>query len=121
MIPDVAGAAAAIVTRLAAAGVRASIDERDLNPPCVWVAPPSITWRFGQATWTADWLLTAVVPDTGRATSTQALAVLLDEVQAAMGWAAVTARPVSLTVPGAGPPLPGYEMGFSQRIRETTG
>jgi len=121
MIPDVDAAAAAIVARLVAAGVRASIDERDLNPPAVWVAPPTMSWRFGKGTWDAEWLLTAVVPDGGRATSTAALAALVVQVQQAMGWGGVTARPVSLLVPGAGGvPLPGYEMSFTQRIREQT-
>jgi hypothetical protein len=120
MIPDVDAAAAAIVARLAAAGVRASIDERDLNPPCVWVGPPTMSWRFKRGTWDAEWLLTAVVPDTGRGTSTAALAALVVKVQDAMGWAGVTARPVSLLVPGTGGvPLPGYEMSFTQRIQET--
>lgn len=119
MTPDVAAASAAIVARLAAAGIRASIDERDLNPPCVWVAPPTMSWRFARGTWDAEWLLTAVVPDTGRNVSTPALAALVVQVQDAMGWAGVTARPVALLVPGTGgTPLPGYEMSFTQRIKE---
>lgn len=121
MIPDLDAAAAALVAQLSAAGVRATVDERDLNPPCVWVGPPTLSWRFGKGTWDAGWTLTAVVPDTGRAYNTNALAALLVRVQDALGGLPITARPVSLLVPSSGgTPLPGYEMTFSQRIKETT-
>jgi hypothetical protein len=120
MIPDLDAAAAAIVAQLAAGGVRATVDERDLNPPCVWVGPPTLAWRFGRATWDAGWTLTAVVADTGRGYSNNALAALVVQTQDALGWAATQARPVSLIVPGTGgTPMPGYEMTFTQRIRET--
>lgn len=120
-IPDLDAAAAAIVAQLAAAGIRATVDERDLNPPCVWVGPPTLSWRFGKGTWDAGWVLTAVVPDTGRGYSNNALAALVVRVQDAMGWLAQNARPVALIVPGTGgTPMPGYEMTFTQRIKETT-
>ena len=121
MIPDLDAAAAAIVARLTAGGVRATVDERDLNPPCVWVGPPTIAWRFGRDTWDAGWTLTAVVADTGRGYSNNTLAALVVQVQTAMGGQGVQARPVSLIVPGTGgTPMPGYEMTFTQRIKETT-
>ena len=43
---NVADAVQGIVDRLLAVGIRATLDERDLNPPCVYVAPPA-----GTSTW----------------------------------------------------------------------
>lgn len=112
---DINAAADAVVTRLRAGGVRATIDERDINPPAVWVKPPVVNWRFGKG-WSAQWTLQAVVPDTGRNVALAALGELVEAVQTAMGWAAVTAMPIALVIPGGSAPLPGYEMTFSERI-----
>jgi hypothetical protein len=108
-------AAAVIVNTLQAAGLRATVDERDINPPCVYVRPPLLHFRFGKG-WNAEWVLTAVVADNGGTYALAALGGLVAAVQDAMGWLAVTARPVSLTVPGGAAPFPAYEMTFTQRI-----
>lgn len=109
-------AAAAIVDQLRAGGVRATVDERDLNPPCVWVKPPAVTFRFGKGYWDAAWTLQAVVPDSGRDIALGNLGSLLEQVQDALGNVAVTAVPISLLVPGGSAPYPGYELTYSQRI-----
>lgn len=112
---DLASAANVIVEKIRAGGIRATVDERDINPPAVWVGPPTMHFRFGKG-WTADWTITAVVADTGRAYSLAALGTLVAQVQDSMGWLAVTARPVALQIPGGAAPLPAYEMTFSERI-----
>lgn len=108
-------AAAAVVAKLKAGGVRATVDERSLNPPCVWVKPPNLAFRFGKG-WTAAWTLQAVVPDTGRDVALGALGRLVEQVQDAMGWTVAAALPISLLIPGGAAPLPGYEMTFNERI-----
>jgi hypothetical protein len=115
MALDLAAAADAVVTRLTAAGIRATVDERNLNPPAVWIKPPAITYRYGKG-WAAVWTLQAVVPDTGRNIAMAALGELVDAVTAAMSWAVVTAAPIALIIPGGAAPLPGYEMTFNERI-----
>lgn len=105
-------AAQVIVDRLKSQGIRATTDERDINPPCVYVRPPGLAFRFGKG-WDAQWAVVAVVPDNGHALA--ALGPLVDEVQSALGI--VTARPVSLQVPGGAAPFPGYEMLFTERIK----
>ena len=112
---DASAAAAAIVARLKAAGLRATVDERDINPPAVWVKPPTLVFRFGKG-WSAAWTLQAVVPDTGRNNALAALGALIEKVQTAMDWAVVTATPIALIIPGGAAPLPGYEMTFNERI-----
>lgn len=109
-------AAALIVAQLTGGGIRATIDERDINPPAVWVKPPILSFRFGKG-WSGDWTLTAVVPDTGRDVALGALGRLVTSVQETMNWAVVTARPISLIIPGTGgAPLPAYELTFNERI-----
>ncbi|MET0996217.1 MAG: hypothetical protein ABWY20_20015 [Mycobacterium sp.] len=108
-------AAGVIVDRLRAAGIRATLDERDINPPAVWIKPPTLTFRFGKG-WTATWTVQAVVPDTGRNVALAALGTLVEAVQAALGGAAQTALPIALLIPGGAAPLPGYELTFNERI-----
>lgn len=115
---DLQGAAQAVVDRLMAAGVQATVDERDLNPPAVLVTVPLLSYRFGKESWTAQFTLAAVVPNSGRATALGGLSVLLDQVAAAMGAAPVTARAIDLLVPDQGAPLPGYELIYNSRIGE---
>src|SRR6478609_8238121 len=76
---DLQGAAQAVVDRLMAAGVQATVDERDLNPPAVLVTVPLLSYRFGKESWTAQFTLAAVVPNSGRATALGGLSVLLDQ------------------------------------------
>lgn len=113
---DLAQAAQAIVDRLTDAGVRASVDERDLNPPAVFVGPPVLSWRFGKGSTDATWTLVAVVPNTGRNIALTNLGALVTSTAAALGLAIVTARPMDLSVPDQAAPLPGYALEFTQRI-----
>lgn len=106
-------AAQVIVERLKAAGIRATLDERDINPPCVYVRPPGLTFRFGKG-WDAQWAVVCVVPDNGAAYALAALGSLVADVSMELGT--VAARPVSLQVPGGAAPFPGYEMTFTERI-----
>lgn len=113
---DIDAAAGAIVADLRAAGIRATVDERELNPPAVFVAPPALTYRFGKGGWDASWTLSAVVPDNGRRPALAALGDLVTDVQAALSGRVVAGRPVDLFVPGGAAPLPAYELTFTERI-----
>jgi len=98
---DIAAATQAVVDELVAAGVRATRDGRDLNPPGVQVRPPTIHYRFGRDA-TADWEAWAVVPDTGVGPSLTALSKLLDAVGKALGGRPVQARPDNVTLADGG-------------------
>lgn len=113
---DLDAAVAAIVDRLKAAGVRACTDERDLNPPAVWVGPPILAFRFGKGFYDAEYHLFAAVPNTGRDTANKNLGALITAVQDALAGAVVTGRPIDLTVPDAAVPLPAYDLTFTARI-----
>lgn len=72
---------AEVVDKLTAAGLRATADERDLNPPGVYVSARSIAFDR-LAGYTTQFHLYAVVPNTGRRPSLAALGPLADQVRA---------------------------------------
>jgi hypothetical protein len=116
---DLAAAVGDVVAVLTAAGIRATADERDLNPPAVYVAPPGITFRFRHGDVTADWQVVCAVPNSGRDAALRNLGQLVtataDALAAATG-AAVAATPMDLTVPELSAPLPAYRLTWSARI-----
>lgn len=114
---SVTAAMTAITDRLNAAGIRAVVDERDVNPPCALLRPPALAYRFNKGGWTASWSLWAIVPDGGRRTATEALDVLMGDIQTALGGAVVTALPINVTGIDGQPALPGYDMSWQDTIR----
>jgi hypothetical protein len=112
---DLDTAAAAVVDRLTAGGVRATLDGRNANPPCVLVRPPALTFRFGKGTWDAEWEAWAMVPATGQTGDLAALGRLVTAAQAALGGQVVTARPdEAQTADGATVPM--YRLTWTARI-----
>ena len=101
--PGPAGIAAvqnAVVSRLLAADIRAVTDTRDVNPPCVFVGPPALSFRFGRpGSFDATVTVQAIVGDTGGRATTEALDTLLGQVGAALGWQFTQAVPAQF--PGA--------------------
>jgi hypothetical protein len=115
---DLAGAVADVVDVLRAAGIRATGDRRNLNPPAVYVPPPVIAWRFGKGTADLTWTIAAVVPNTGRVEALDNLSPLVDAVVAALP-AITEGRPIDLTGIDQGGPLPCYELTMTTRTNTT--
>lgn len=117
MTTDLAGAVADVVARLRAGGVRAVSDLRDVNPPCVYVTPPQLAFRFGKGYADAGWTIAAVVPNSGRDAALKLLGPLISQVAAALPATPITdGRPVDLSGLDGGAPLPAYELTFTSRI-----
>jgi hypothetical protein len=114
-MPNLTSAVADYVDRLRAAGVRASADTRDINPPCVHINPPEVAYRFGKG-WDATWRAYAIAPDSGPAESLEVVGELLENTQAALAGLVVTARPAELLTLDGGPPLPAYELNWTSRL-----
>lgn len=112
-LPDLAAAAAELVAILTAADIRASVEAADLNPPCVQLRPPSLTYRFGKG-WEASWEAWLLVPDSGQAQALRSLGELLSAVQEALGYRGTTARPDSTLLPD-GSNVPTYVLSFTTR------
>lgn len=116
---DVAAAVQAVVDRLTAGGVRATLDERDINPPCVYVAPPAVSWRFGRGDFTAEFTAWAVTGAAGRNIDLSNLGELLEAAGVALDFAGIRADPADLTgIPQQSAPLPAYRFTWSERIRQ---
>jgi hypothetical protein len=102
------------VDLLTEAGVRAVLDQRDVNPPCVLVRPPVLTFRFGRG-YDAAWTYWLIVPDSGQAAVLDALGELIDATITALGFTAVAANPDDVTL-GDGSNHPMYTLTRSTRI-----
>lgn len=114
---DLAGEVAAVIDRLKAGGVgRATADLRDVNPPCVYVPPPAIVFRFGKGTADLTWTVAVIVPNTGRDVALRNLTPLIAQVAAALSSTPVTAgRPIDVTGLDGAAPAPAYELTFQTR------
>lgn len=117
---DIAGAVQSVVDRLTAAGIRAVLDERDINPPAVYVAPPAVEWRFHKGDFTATFTAWCVTGAAGRRTDLANVAELVQLAGAALDWAQIRADPADLLVPDMAVPLPAYRLTWSQRFTTTT-
>ena len=112
---DLEAAMQAVVDRLEAGGIRGYIDARDANPPCVLMRAPSLAYRFNKGSWDASWTAWLLVPDAGASQVLRAFGPLLEQVQNALGFAVVEARPDDTTMPD-GSTLPIYVLTWTERI-----
>ena len=104
---DLAGAE--IVAKLAAAGVPAALDPRDLDPPAVWVAVDTAdTRRFGAGQWKSTWRLTVVAGDTGTGQALRTLGDLSDRLAACFGTLG-EGQAVPIILPGGPDPMPALQ------------
>jgi hypothetical protein len=103
---NLAGAVQDVVDRLVAGGVRAVLDERDLNPPAVYVAPPAVAWRFGHGDFDATFTIWCVTGSAGRSVD------LVNLGDTARG------PPADLLIPHQAAPLPAYRLTWAERIRQ---
>ena len=113
---DIGALTREVVDLLAAAGITATADPRDLNPPGVLVGPPSFEPHARLAGITATYTLWAVVPNAGRLAALDALGPLIDQVSGAIR--VDTAIPNDLLMPDGGDPLPGYQLTATVRTCE---
>jgi hypothetical protein len=107
MTPTTSQIIAAVIDALEAAGIRATADQRKLNPPAVLVGAPTIRHnRLAGSTSTID--LTAVVANTGRPDALDALGPLVAATTAV--WPATYEFPVDVPSVAGGDPLPGRRL-----------
>jgi hypothetical protein len=116
---NVAGAVQGVVDRLLGSGVRATNDERDINPPCVYVAPPALTWRFARNDFECEFTLWVITNAAGRNVDLVNLGDLLDDVTQALQFAAVRGEPADLLLPQQAAPLPAYRLTMTERVRNS--
>lgn len=112
---DLAQAVQAVIDKLEAHGVRAVADARDVNPPCVQVRAPVISYRFGKNCWEADFTAWSITGDAGTVDNLKAQSDLLGRIVWALDGVPVTARPDEALMPD-GALLPIYVLTWSARI-----
>lgn len=98
-----------LTDRLTAAGVTAVVDLADLDPPCVLIGWPQLTFdRLDVAgSQTAEYPLFLVVGNTGRRSAADAVGALLRSVSSVLTPHG-TVEPVDLADPQGGDALPAY-------------
>lgn len=117
-LESLAGVVATVVAELLEVGLHATDDQRDLNPPGVYVTPPIVTWDKLGAGYTAALDLYAVVPAAGRHEALEQLGPLVDQVRAV--WPALNAFPYDLAPLEGTDPLPAYRMPLIVTVGDTT-
>lgn len=104
-----------VVAVLEAGGVRAVTDARNVNPPCVLLRLPTLTYRFSKGYADAEMSGWCIVGDAGRDASIDAVSDLLTKAQDALNYIGVQARPDDAIMP-YGATLPIYVLTWTQRI-----
>ena len=105
------GRASDIVDRLTAAGIRATLDPRNLTPPGVLVRPPTITYDLAYGH-TVEWTVTAYVPGPYNGDALAALigpGALVSAIDAALDC-------VTAARPGPDPETPSYELSWTEGV-----
>ena len=116
--PLLSDAMTAVTAALAAAGIRVTLDLRTLNPPCAFLHPPELAWRFrgGDMTVTHRLLLMCSAGD--RTASYDRMSDLLISTQQALGDRVVTAVPTDVETSDLSAFLSAYELNWTDRVRQ---
>lgn len=105
-----------IVDDLKVAGIRATLDERDVNPPCVFVTFDPSGGAFDRlvgSSWQAVVWLRCVAPNSGRKAAWRTLGPFVSRVRAVVptrSW-----FPQDLIPPDGGDPFPAVTLAYPIR------
>jgi hypothetical protein len=98
-------------------GIRATIDVRQLTPPCVVMHLPEFSYRFREGDFDVVWTATLVVQATTTRPALEAMSKLLVAVQEAWHWQAVSGRPVDVPSQDGTAVLMGLELTWNGRVK----
>jgi len=118
-LPLILSAAQPILQALSAAGLRVYEDARDINPPCIYYAPPTLHFRFDRG-YDCDQTLLLCSGNTVKRIQYQELSELLEQAQVALGARLVTARPADMWTADQSTVLAAYELTWTDTIRNRT-
>lgn len=108
MATDILADAQAYVLALNDAGIRATLNPADLNPPAVLIRMPVLHFRFGRGCIAADWEARLYLIDNGVEQAMKTGIPMITDIQNAMGWPVVDAVPRDWLLPDGGLSL-GFE------------
>lgn len=108
--PDIMGKVNDVVTLLRNNGIAASVDPRDLNPPCAWVSarslPTSRLVMCGDRPIQIDVYLIAI--DNGVEEALKSLTAMLDSALSVLQPTGEVSLSEAITLPSGGGPLPAF-------------
>jgi hypothetical protein len=106
-----------VLDLLTAAGIRVTLDSAQLNPPGCLLLPPVLEFRFNAGDFTATYTLIVTVGSSDRTKMISSLSDYLALVLDVLGDLPVTGRPVDVTLADKSTVLPGFQLGWTTRIR----
>lgn len=115
--PVILSALAPIMAALQAAGLRVYDDAAAINPPCLYLAPPTMRFRFGARGYEADMVLLACSSNTVKRAQYEELSDLIERTQQALGARIVQARPADIWTADQSAVLAAYELSWTDTIR----
>ena len=116
-VPTLVDAMRPIVIALEANGIRCTADYKFLNPPCCYLPPPDLDFRFRQGDFTANYSLVLIAANTTRRLALEEMAQLLVVVQRVLNDRAVHAIPEDVPTNDGSAVLLAYRLTWSERIR----
>jgi hypothetical protein len=117
-VPTLSDAVRAVAEALAAAGIRVTLDMKALNPPCAFLHPPDLAWRFRGGDMTVTHRLLLVCSAGDRTASYDRMSALLISAQSALGDRAVEAVPTDVETSDLSAFLTAYELHWADRVRQ---
>lgn len=115
--PLILEAVAPVLTALQAAGLRVVEDPKDVNPPCIYLAPPTMRFRFNRADYEVDFTLLLCSSNTVKRAQYEELSDMMMRAQDALGFPMVTARPADIWTADQTAILAAYEMTWTSAMK----
>jgi hypothetical protein len=115
--PVILSALAPILQALEAVGIRVYSDPKDINPPCAYLAPPTLRFSFGKGGYEADQTLLLCSSNTVKRAQYEELSDLMARSQSALGYRMVTARPADIWTADQTAVLAAYELTWTDTVR----
>jgi hypothetical protein len=110
-------AGAEVVAAYRAAGLRATLDRADINPPCAYVVFDSVTgYSLDAETYTATWLVLLVAPSLAQSAALKVQGPLLE---AALSVFPTLSEPVDVVAVApleGGDPMPALALTITTRV-----
>lgn len=117
-VPTLTEAMRAVTDALTAAGIRVTLDVRTLNPPCAFLHPPDLAWRFRGGDMTVTHRLLLVCSAGDRTASYDRMSDLLISTQQALGDRVISATPTDVETSDLSAFLTAYELHWTERVRQ---
>lgn len=116
--PLLTDAMAPITDALVAVGIRCVVDLKVLNPPCAYLHPPELAFRFREGDFTARHRLLLVCSGSDRTASYANMSDLLVRSMQALGERGITATPAQVETSDLSTFLTAYELSWTERVRQ---